>query len=399
MKLSKDKVLLVLGGGHEQLQGIIEAKKLGFKIFCIDKNNKCEAKNISEKFFNFSITKVSKIEAVLKKYNINLMTSFCSDLALKSISYFGNRIRNNPLSLDLTNIFTNKFLMKNFFRRNGIDTPEFILHKNEIDTKKFLKKIKFPVVIKPSDSFGQKGVNKIRQKKELFKSILNAKKFSITNQVILEKFIKGFEVNIVAIVFKNKLKILSISDRITYTNHGFGIAYEHRYPSKISLKQHKEIEKILNKIILRLKINNIVLYPQLIITPKKIYVIEIASRVPGGYMRELSMLASGIDPIKFQLYLLIGNLKNLNEINSSVKKKSIYIRFFTKKNTKSLKKFNSKNIMQASKIKGIYNIFINRIKKIPNINDSSSRFGSIISYGKNFEIAKDCSNKALKFFN
>ena len=55
--------------------------------------------------------------------------------------------------------------------------------------------------------------------------------------------------------------------------------------------------------------------------------------------------------------------------------------------------------MQASKIKGIYNIFINRIKKIPNINDSSSRFGSIISYGKNFEIAKDCSNKALKFFN
>ena len=87
---------------------------------------------------------------------------------------------------------------------------------------------------------------------------------------------------------------------------------------------------------------------------------------------------------------LLTDLKNIPQ------KKSIYVKFFTKKDFKIISDINFKNIQKAKLKKGIYKISFNKINKIPSVKDSSSRFGALISYGKNIKESKLNAEKAIK---
>ena len=206
----------------------------------------------------------------------------------------------------------------------------------------------------------------------------------------------GPEINVVAIIYNKKTSILSFSDRIVYKKKGFGIAFEHSYPSKIKKEIIFEIKKIIYEIVQYLNLDNLVLYPQFIIDKNnQPNLIEIAGRVPGGFMREVSMLASGIDPVKFQILIAMKEKKVLNKSKIIFKKKSVFVKFLTSNEINKLSKLDKKNIYKAQKILGIYKIYLNQLKKIPNLKNSSSRFGAIISHGKNLNYAKTKAIKAL----
>ena len=82
LKLSNKKII-ILGAGHEQLQSILLAKKLGLYVISVDKNKKCVGKNFSDKFYNISITETKKILELSKKNKTKSIIAPCSDLALK----------------------------------------------------------------------------------------------------------------------------------------------------------------------------------------------------------------------------------------------------------------------------------------------------------------------------
>lgn len=395
MKTKKSKTILLLGGGNEQLPAILEAKKFGYKVVCIDKDKDCIGKKYSDFFYHISIKQTKKIESIFKKHKIKGVASICSDIAVPVVSYLSNKYKLSSLDIKQSKILTNKFYMKKFFKKNNIRTPNFHLYKNLNLAKKFINKQKLPIIVKPSVSFGQKGVSKISDLKNLRKKIIDAKKISLDKKVIIENFEKGIELNVVAIAHNKKAIFLSFSDRIIYQDKGFGIAYEHRHPSSIKIKIIKKIKLIVKRIIKKMNLNNAVIYPQFIIN-KNPQLIEIAGRVPGGYMREVSMLASGIDPVKFQILTAMQEKNIFAKIKNVPQKKSIYVKFFTKKDFKIFSDINFKNIQKAKSKKGIYKIFFNRINKIPSLKDSSSRFGVIISYGKNIKESKLNADRAIK---
>ena len=107
------------------------------------------------------------------------------------------------------------------------------------------------------------------------------------------------------------------------------------------------------------------------------------------------MLASGIDPVKFQILIAMKEKKVLNKSKIIFKKKSVFVKFLTSNEINKLSKLDKKNIYKAQKILGIYKIYLNQLKKIPNLKNSSSRFGAIISHGKNLNYAKTKAIKAL----
>ena len=286
--------------------------------------------------------------------------------------------------------------MKKYFIKNNIQTPKSELFKDKVSLKKFVDQVDFPIIIKPIDSFGQKGIFKIDNYKDLDKKLLESQNNSIKKKIILEKFIEGPEINVVAIVYRKKINYLSFSDRIVYKKNGFGIAFEHSYPSKIKKKIVIKIKQEIYKLVKRLSLNNLVLYPQFIVDKKNNpNLIEIAGRVPGGFMRDVSMLASGIDPVRFQILITMKAKQILIKSKIKEKKKSVYVKFLTSNEIKKISDLNIKNISNALKIPGIYKIHLNEFKKIPKIKNSSSRFGAIISYGNNLNIAKNKVRKAL----
>ena len=223
-----------MGAGHEQLQSILLAKKLDLYVISVDKDKKCVGKNFSDKFYNISVTETKKILELSKKNKTKSIIAPCSDLALKNLNLIKSKLKINNFSKNLLNNCTNKFHMKRFFYNNNLKTSKYFVFDNYSKFKKKIKTLNLPCVIKPIDSFGQKGVNKIENFKNIKKIITKSKKHTQEDKLICEEFVSGKEINVVVLVEKSKIKILSLSERKTYPNsEGFGVAYAHKYPADI----------------------------------------------------------------------------------------------------------------------------------------------------------------------
>ena len=392
----KDKKVLVLGGGFEQLPLIKILKKENFFVILIDRDKNAVSKTYADKFYNFSIRDLKKIIKISKKNKIFAAMSICSDLAVQPLSKISKHLKIPGISLKSAIICTNKIFMKNHFKKNGIPTSKYHLFKDLKSTKKLISKMNFPIVMKPIDSYGQKGVFLIKNYKQLKTKINLSKKISKKKKILIEEFIDGTEINVVAIVKNYNVKILSMSRRFTYKNESFGIAYEHKYPLDMERKLVRAIKNLSIKTIKSIKIKDGVLYPQIIYNKNKgPHVVEIAARVPGGFMRDLSMLASGIDPIKFQIKCATGFKKQFANKKGDKSKKSVIVKFLSRKNFNFFNQKVYKRLEKVSKFKGIFKVHINKIKKLPKLNSSSGRFGAIIAFGKNISETNKYCNKAF----
>ena len=174
----KDKKVLVLGGGFEQLPLIKILKKENFFVILIDRDKNAVSKTYADKFYNFSIRDFKKIIKISKKNKIFAAMSICSDLAVQPLSKISKHLKIPGISLKSAIICTNKIFMKNHFKKNGIPTSKYHLFKDLKSTKKLISKMNFPIVMKPIDSYGQKGVFLIKNYKQLKTKINLSKKIS-----------------------------------------------------------------------------------------------------------------------------------------------------------------------------------------------------------------------------
>lgn len=391
------KKLLILGGGIEQLDAIKMCKKLNVSTIVCDKNNRAPGRKYADKFYNFSIKDLKNNLNIAKKHKVDGIFTLCSEYAVPTVAKIASKLNLRSITPKTAKLATNKIYMKRKLKINNIKTPEFKTIKNKHDYLKFIKNKNFPFVLKPSDSSGQQGIKLIKSDKGIVKKINSVKKISSDKKVLIEKFYNGYELNIVALVESKKVSFLSISHRKTCSENNFGIATEHLFPSKLNKIEIQKLKKLCIKSINAIGLTDGVAYPQVILTnDNKFYLIEIAARIPGGYMREMSLMASGIDPIEFMIYNSLGYKNCILKCANKKKRKSVYIKFFTKldfKDFKYIKKING--LMRAKKSKGIYNIFFKKIKQIPKLTSSHARFGAVLAYGNNINEAIIYSKRSI----
>ncbi len=375
------KKILIIGAGIEQVDLILSAKKLGLFTIVTDAKTNAPGRRFADIFYKIDTRDIFGNLKIAIKHKIHAVTSICSETAVPTTNQVAEKLNLPSLEEFTVKNATNKFFMKKNFKRNKIKTSNFFLIKNFEELKKKINNIKFPFVMKPLNSFGQKNIYKVDD----FISL--KKKYMVTSnnqkeKILIEKYINGQELNCVAIFENFKCKVLSISDRNVYLGkESFGIAHEHIYPSRnLNKKKFEDLKKLINKIGKSLRLKNGVLYPQIIKDQKlNYYVVEVAVRIPGGCMSDLSMLASGVDLIKFEILRSLGEKKLFKKsILKQTKAKKILVHFFTKYNVNNQSIINYNILKKLKKSKYIYKLTIPKLKKIPRVIDSSSRFGHII---------------------
>lgn len=392
------KKIIILGAGHEQTPAIKLCKKLNIKTIVCDKNRNAYGKKYSDIFYPYNITNFKKILGIAKKFKVDGIFTLCSEVAVPIVSKVSSILNLHNVSELTSKLSTNKVEMKKAFQSQNIDTPKFNVISNLLGYRKFKKFNKLPLVLKPTDSSGQNGVFLIKKEKGLINKINFIKKISSDKKIIIEKYHRGYEINVVAVIENSKIEFLSISHRKTFPNRNFGIAVSHIYPTNLTKEELKKVKRISEKAIRSLGMINGIAYPQVMMTSNREFkMIEIASRIPGGFMREMALLVSGIDPIEFSVKKIIGEKNVLKNMKRFKRKKAVFIKFFTKLNFLDKKRIKKViGINNAKKTSGIYDIFIKKISSIPNLNKSSDRFGAIITYGNNINDAKNNCQKAMK---
>jgi biotin carboxylase len=190
---------------------------------------------------------------------------------------------------------TNKRYMKAAFDRLGIPHNPYRIVSSRADSAE-LRELRPPLVLKPVDSQGQRGVVRLEHPEELSGYLPESLSFSRDGYAVVEEFYPGDEICFTGWVRNGKTYPLSITDRRTKPNYPhIGVCVAHTYPSRHFARHGEEILGIAGRIVEGLGIRRGPLYFQMLIGSEGVRVNEIACRIGGAYEDEFIPALTGVD--------------------------------------------------------------------------------------------------------
>lgn len=319
------KKLMILGSVKYFENLVLTAKKLGIYTIVCDSRENTPAKLICDEAITIDITNLEELKRIAIEKKIDgIITSF-TDTLLKPYVYIANEL-NLPCILNTDQLIsiTNKQNMKKIFTDNNIPTTNYcsISSKNELFK---ISTLSFPLVMKPTDSCGSKGIYFVQSLDDILLNIDMCLSYSSSNSVLFEEYYESDEVQGLAWVHNGECHLLYIGDRelvYPYTNRP-GKPERLIYPSKYCYQYEDSFKKIYQQIAIAFNIKNGPIYAQLLIGCDGIKVCEIMTRLPGGCdylaVQEITDYDIGETLIKFSLNEDI-NFEKLKNSSINLKK-------------------------------------------------------------------------------
>lgn len=364
------KKIVIIGAGEFQLPLIFKAREMGFETHVFAWARGAVGKNAADFFYPISIIEKEEILTQCKIIRPEAVVSVGSDLAVLTVNYISRALGLpcNPLETDLC--ATNKFMMRQTFREYGMKTPAFI-KVNEYFSEIDLKDLQFPLIVKPTDRSGSRGICKVNTYNEACIAVKNACKESFESCAIIEEEIKGEEYSCECITQNEVHHILSFTKKYT-TNEPAYIETAHLEPADISKSQEDIVKKEIIKGLNALHIVNGASHAEFRLSDTgEVQIIEIGARMGGDCIgTHLVPLSSGYDFTKMVIDTACGNPIDLSCWNE---KKVSYIRFIMDK--RDIQLLENIRMFNPEYIRYIKEIETTECKKVV---DSSTRHGFFI---------------------
>lgn len=305
------KKLLLLGGSRYAIPVIDAAHRLGAYVVTADFLPGNVAHAFSDEYMNVSIIEKEKVLALAQNLNIDGVMSFACDPGVVAAAYIAERM-GLPFqcSYESASILQDKGLFRQFLFENGFNTPHA---KRYSDKKAPFGDVDFftwPVIVKPVDSAGSKGVTKVDSPENLKSAIDTAVGGSHNGHFIIEDFLtfKGHHSSTDPFTVNGELKFITYSDQL------FDKEAENPYtPAKIvwpsSMERPnqdyltKEIQRLMHLLGMKSGIYNI---ESCVDVDGKPYIMEVSPRGGGCKIAELQRLAYGVDLIDCEVRAALG---------------------------------------------------------------------------------------------
>lgn len=325
------KTLLVLGGGPDQLPGVLKAKEMGIYTIVLDGNLDAHCKSYADEFYSVSIKHIEQIDTFIKeKLNkkVDGVIAFGVDIPY-IISYVANRLDvNYTIPLESAILSENKFDSKEFMKKHKINIPPYSLISSMEDIKEFTNIHGFPIVLKPVDNSAARGISLLYDLNNINKYYEYALKNSSCKKIMIEKYLDGPQVSTESFVVNGKIYNIGFADRNYKDMDKFLpniIENGGDLPSIFMSDKHKfQLEKYLEIISKELNIKNGVIKGDIVIHNDNLYIIEFALRLSGGNFSTIEIPEStGVDFLKVAIKLHL-NLE-IDEDELLIKKTNLYL--------------------------------------------------------------------------
>lgn len=313
------KKLMILGGSRYIIPLINIAHKLGIYVITADFCPNNIAHKFSDEFVNVSVIEKELVLAEAQRRNIDGIVSFACDPGVVSAAYVSEKM-GLPFqcSYKTACILQDKGLFREFLSKNGFNSPkarrytEINLALNDADN------YCYPVIVKPVDSAGSKGVTKVINPEDLSNAIKIALLSSHCHAFIIEEFLtfEGYHSSADPFTVNGELKFISYSDQLfdPEADNPYTPAYI-IWPSSMK-KCHqdeltREIQRLMNLLKMKTGIYNI----ESCVANGKPYIMEVSPRGGGCKIAELQSMAYGVNLIEAEVKKAVG--LPLNEIYQS----------------------------------------------------------------------------------
>lgn len=300
--MSRQKKLMLLGGIRYLLPVIKAAHEQGYYVITADYLPDNIAHKYSDEYVNVSIIDKDAVLAVAKEKNIDGIMSFGVDPGVVAASYVQNQLGLPSFGpYESVEILQNKDKFRRFLAENGFNVPKARSFSSIEAALSDLDWYEFPVIVKPTDSAGSKGVTRVDNIEVLTPALEYAFKHSIKGNVIVEEFIekRGCSSDTDSFVYNGELKMITFSAQRfdeSAINPYTPAAYS--WPSTFTKEEEaylaSEIQRLLTLLKMETSIYNI---ETRIGTNGKPYIMEVSPRGGGNRLAEVVRYATGVDMI------------------------------------------------------------------------------------------------------
>ncbi|EQF29193.1 carbamoyl-phosphate synthase L chain, ATP binding domain protein [Clostridioides difficile CD160] len=278
------KRLMILGSIKYFENIVMSAKKEGIYTIVCDNRINTPAKKICDESIDVDVFDFNKIKNIAIDKKIDGVLTGFTDSLMEPYSYIANEL-NLPCVICCNQLesVTNKSVMKAYFKENNIPTTNYCVIESLKEIEK-IQGLKFPLVVKPADGYGSRGVYFTADIDELIEKFKFSKETSQNGQVIIEEFYESDEIQGLAWVYNGESHVFYIGDRELVNIHEGRAGKPDRllYPSKYCFQYEEEIKSIYQKITEVFNIKNGPLYVQMLVGVDGIKVSEVMPRLPGG---------------------------------------------------------------------------------------------------------------------
>jgi biotin carboxylase len=302
----RQPTVLLLGASVSQLPAIRKGKALGLRVVAVDGDPRAvgfEEVDVAE------CVDFSDVEAaieVARRYDIDGVLAISTDRAVPVAAAVAEALGLPGIGSATALLMTDKGAMRARLKLAGVPQPKFVVLGSHDDPSVPAVSELLPAVLKPADSGGQRGIFRVESVEELRRCLPQTLEFSRSNRAIVEQFIEGSELNVIAVVVDGEPHVLTLSDRLRPSGRGFGVGWAHLYPSQLTSDLAQRAQQVASDAIVALGLRNGVAFPQLLVGDGGVHVVEVAARVAAGQMADLVRHGIGVDLLDIVFMLALG---------------------------------------------------------------------------------------------
>ena len=301
------KKIVIIGASELQNPLILKAKEMGYETHVFAWECGDVGERTADHFYPLSIVEKEQILEVCRKIHPDAVATIASDLAAITVNHLANALglpSNPPETADNA---TNKYAMRATFRTAGIPTPAFAKVGVDDDFSA-LQSMRLPVIVKPTDRSGSRGIFKLESWDELPQAVSAAAKASFEKKAIVEEYIDGDEYSCECISQNSRHYFLAITKKFT-TGAPHFIETGHIQPSGLDENTCRRVQEHVFRALDALHIRCGASHSEFKILPEtgEVRLIEIGARMGGDCIgSDLVQLTTGYDFVRMVIQAAVG---------------------------------------------------------------------------------------------
>ncbi len=385
------KKIMILGASQCQVPIITQAQEMGFEVVVVSVTGNYPGFSVADKAYEIDVRDRGKILEVAKEERICGILTDQTDLPVLTVAYVADQLGLPGVGYDCALRFTNKYNMRQYCERVGVPGPKHSKVSSLQEAVSLAKDFRFPLVLKPVDSQGSRGVIKIDVKDDLEDAFQKAIVHSAVQEVILEEFFQGREVVIEGFMANNQFTNLVIGDREYFDLPNMFIPRQTIFPSQIKSELQERLLELNTKLVKGFAPKFGITHSEFLVDERtsEVRLVETAIRGGGVFISsDLIPLASGINVNKRLISLASGEGDTTIDLGQVTQRAAAYMCFCLPEG----QIHSVKGLQDVQAINGVRKAFLDDLqvgRLVPETTDKTMRQGPILIAGENRQDLQD----------
>ncbi len=304
------KKCLMLGGSLYQTYAIKEAVRLGYHVISCDYLPDNPGHKYAHEYHNVSTTDKEAVLALARELKVDGVVAYASDPAAPTAAYVCEKLGLPTSPYESVEILSKKDLFRDYLKKNGFNVPKAKGYRTYEEALAEIDSFRLPVMVKPVDSSGSKGINKMTDKAQLKDFVEDALSYSRDKRFLIEEFIvkKGYQISGDAFSVDGELVFHCFgneyySDKVSKDFAPLGECWPFLMDQTVVDRLHADLQRLISLLGMKSTAYNV---EAIVDEDDNIYILELGARSGGSLIPQITECATGVNMVTYVIKAAMG---------------------------------------------------------------------------------------------